>query len=179
MRNEEAFWKSIEETESQPDQELAPSQIRHLLFLEQRGDEANKARASEILKRHSDEIVPWEHGWWNRRDVQELMDEYAKSHGYSADICKNCGYDLKLSDKYCKCCGAKVEEDMDLEELRFFELYHTMMLYGPPPVGYYVCDSCGNKWGTRPMDEERYCPECGKNTVHFLWTTIEPFKPYI
>ena len=173
MRNEEAFWKSIEETESHLDQKLTQSQKRHLLFLMQQGDEVSKERASEIEKRHKVEMLFYRLQRRTPEGIQQLKDEYKETHGYDADRCKNCDYKLEAQDKYCRCCGAKVEEDEDeaLEEIWYLETIYVQMEYGPLAVGKYVCDSCGHKWDASPKDKQYFCPKCGKDTVRCVAVT--------
>ena len=167
MRDKEAFWKSIEETESRPDGKLTPGQMRHLFFLMACGDDAAKKRATEVQQRHRVEFVNY---LMDRRrrmpeEISILKDEYEKTHGHADDRCINCGYELDTSDKYCKCCGTKVDIDEDLKEVRYYECLCMECVYGPLPVGTHTCVVCGHKWsvwGIQQLEKEKYCPECGK-----------------
>lgn len=79
-------------------------------------------------------------------------------------ICKNCGFELKPEDKFCKSCGTRKGEEGMVPS-------HTAMLcmYGPPPIRReYICEECGHQWSEYVMfgDEQEDCPECGSKKIH-------------
>ena len=71
-------------------------------------------------------------------------------------VCPNCGSSWIEGDKYCRYCGAPMDQP-DFREVVIG------CIYGPKPVTRrHVCSSCQYSWTTDLMiDKERYCPLCG------------------
>ncbi len=71
-------------------------------------------------------------------------------------VCRNCRNTWREGDKYCRYCGAPMNNpDYKIEE------FYT--IYGPRPIRRkHVCSKCNYTWETQLMiDRENHCPKCG------------------
>lgn len=70
--------------------------------------------------------------------------------------CKNCGYELKETDKFCNECGAKVEKE------QVSEITETDCSVNSTNTAEFTDDSNENE---NPLQEIQIkCPRCGQNT---------------
>ena len=76
--------------------------------------------------------------------------------GARVKICKNCGNNWHEKDKYCRYCGAPMDQPG-------YKIRDFACIYGPRPVNRkHTCPQCGYSWDNRLMiDRERFCPLCG------------------
>ncbi len=72
-------------------------------------------------------------------------------------VCRNCRKNWREGDRYCRYCGAP------LDEPDFIPEQPAARIYGPRPIPRkHLCARCGHSWETRMMvDREDYCPRCG------------------
>ena len=77
-------------------------------------------------------------------------------HGYEAKVCRNCGNDWREKDKYCRYCGAPLDQPG-------YKVKSIACIYGPMPVTRkHTCPACNYTWENRLMiDREEFCPLCG------------------
>lgn len=75
-------------------------------------------------------------------------------------VCANCKSDWREGDKYCRHCGAPLDQPGYIVK----EFY---TIYGPRPIERkHICTACGYTWKTCLMvDNENYCPKCGSKVL--------------
>ncbi len=82
------------------------------------------------------------------------MDEF--NNKQQEKICMNCQNTWREGDKYCRYCGAPMNQPG-------YKVREFYIIYGPMPVRRkHKCEKCGFTWeNTLMIDKERYCPHCG------------------
>lgn len=76
-----------------------------------------------------------------------------------------CGTPFQEADIYCRKCGTRRGEAF------YVPCYEPIqILYGPRPVTRtHVCNRCGHSYAaTLMVDDLKYCPQCGGETVTFI-----------
>ena len=71
-------------------------------------------------------------------------------------VCPNCKSDWIQGDRYCRFCGAPMNQPG-------YKIRNFACIYGPEPrLRKHECPQCHYSWETNQMiDREKYCPRCG------------------